>query len=90
MKIMVWKAATGVLATKQCKKYRHLAKKNTCGICDREAESNFHALIACNHMLEQYENLMRSVWPLQNNPLLIDTGHCRVDIKYSIRLQGAS
>ena len=71
MRITAWKVATGVLATSVCKKYMHLAKHDGCPICGKDAESSFHALIACDHARTLWE-LMRRVWKLPDQKFLVD------------------
>ena len=40
---------SGALTTNACKKYRHIAMRDTCPLCGSEKESSFHALITCGH-----------------------------------------
>lgn len=73
MKIMAWKAASGALATNECKKFRHISIQDSCPICGREKDTSFHARVSCMHARAVWTQ-MRNIWRLPHHDLLRDTG----------------
>ena len=69
MKIMAWKAASGALATNECKKFRHISIQDSCPICGREKDTSFHALVSCMHARAVWTQ-MRDIWRLPDHDLL--------------------
>jgi hypothetical protein len=63
VRIFGWRTACDNLATKKNKFRRNLETDSTCSICGREAETSFHATVACTKSRALREE-MRKKWDL--------------------------
>ena len=70
VRIFAWKLANGGLATKRNKMRRKITREATCDLCGREEESEFHAVISCDHA-SHLRKAMRDSWVLRQKPCCV-------------------
>ncbi|KAI5003478.1 hypothetical protein ZWY2020_030638 [Hordeum vulgare] len=73
MRIFAWRVATKTLPTKENKWKRTLELDNTCSICGREAEDEFHATVSCTKARTLREGI-RVHWALPDEDKFQFTG----------------
>ncbi|CAN6215731.1 unnamed protein product, partial [Urochloa humidicola] len=73
IKVFLWRVVNNALATRLNKWKRHLERDNRCELCGLETESEFHALVSCDHA-RNLRSALRQHWTLPDDKQFAYTG----------------
>ena len=73
IEVFLWRVVNHGSATRLNKWKRSLEKDNMCELCGLQVESEFHALVMCDHA-RNLRSPLRKIWGLPSEELLFCTG----------------